>query len=478
MRENFLWGGATAANQCEGGWKEGNRGMGTVDVIPWGENRLPVMQGEKDYRQLPEDSYYPSREAIDMYNHYKEDIALFAEMGFKCYRFSFSWSRIFPTGEEEEANEEGLKFYEDFIDELLKYGIEPVVTICHFDMPLALVEKYDSWKNRKVIDCFVKYCDAIFRRFRDKVTYWITFNEINMLLHLPFMGAGIRFSEGENEMQVKYQAAHNELVASAMATRVAHQINPDFKIGCMLAAGNFYPFSCNPKDVWESIKKDRDNYFFIDVQARGEYPAYAKKMFEREGIKLETGPEDDEILKEHTVDFISFSYYSSRCVSTAEEAITESTSGNVMKSVKNPYLKESEWGWQIDPLGLRVTLNTLYDRYQKPLFIVENGLGAVDRLEEDGSIIDDYRINYLEEHIKAMIEAVDEDGVDLLGYTPWGCIDLVSASTGEMKKRYGFIYVDKDNEGNGSLKRSRKKSFEWYKNVITSNGAVLKESGS
>jgi 6-phospho-beta-glucosidase len=478
MRENFLWGGATAANQCEGGWKEGNRGMGTVDVIPWGENRLPVMQGEKDYRQLPEDSYYPSREAIDMYNHYKEDIALFAEMGFKCYRFSFSWSRIFPTGEEEEANEEGLKFYEDFIDELLKYGIEPVVTICHFDMPLALVEKYDSWKNRKVIDCFVKYCDAIFRRFRDKVTYWITFNEINMLLHLPFMGAGIRFSEGENEMQVKYQAAHNELVASAMATRLAHQINPDFKIGCMLAAGNFYPFSCNPKDVWESIKKDRDNYFFIDVQARGEYPAYAKKMFEREGIKLETGPEDDEILKEHTVDFISFSYYSSRCVSTAEEAITESTSGNVMKSVKNPYLKESEWGWQIDPLGLRVTLNTLYDRYQKPLFIVENGLGAVDRLEEDGSIIDDHRINYLEEHIKAMIEAVDEDGVDLLGYTPWGCIDLVSASTGEMKKRYGFIYVDKDNEGNGSLKRSRKKSFEWYKNVITSNGAVLKESGS
>ncbi|WP_312445310.1 6-phospho-beta-glucosidase [Lacrimispora sp.] len=474
MRENFLWGGATAANQCEGGWKEGNRGQGTVDVIPWGEKRFPIMQGEMDYRQLPEDSYYPSREAIDMFNHYKEDIALFAEMGFKCYRFSFSWSRIFPTGEEKEPNEEGLKFYEDFIDELLKYGIEPVVTICHFDVPLALVEKYGSWKNRKVIDCFIKYCDAIFRRFRDKVTYWITFNEINMLLHLPFMGAGIRFTEGEDETQVKYQAAHNELVASAMATRLAHQINPDFKVGCMLAAGNFYPYSCNPEDVWESIKKDRDNYFFIDVQARGEYPAYAKKMFEREGIKLERSPEDDEILKEHTVDFISFSYYASRCASTSEEITTKSTSGNVMKSIKNPYLKESEWGWQIDPLGLRITLNTLYDRYQKPLFIVENGLGAVDSLEEDGSIIDDYRISYLEEHIKAMMEAVDEDGVDLLGYTPWGCIDLVSASTGEMKKRYGFIYVDKDNEGNGTLKRSRKKSFEWYKNVIASNGAVLK----
>ncbi|GLC81311.1 glycosyl hydrolase [Lacrimispora brassicae] len=474
MRENFLWGGATAANQCEGGWKEGKRGMGTVDVIPWGENRFPVMGGEMDYRQLPEDSYYPSREAIDMYHHYKEDIALFAEMGFKCYRFSFSWSRIFPTGEEEEPNEEGLKFYEDFIDELLKYGIEPVVTICHFDVPLALVEKYGSWKNRKVIECFTKYCDAIFRRFRDKVTYWITFNEINMLLHLPFMGAGIRFSEGEDEKQVKYQAAHNELVASALATGLAHQINPDFKVGCMLAAGNFYPYSCNPEDVWDGINKDRDNYFFIDVQARGEYPAYAKKMFEREGIELETGPEDDEILKENTVDFISFSYYSSRCTSTSEEVIAKSTSGNVMKSIRNPYLKASEWGWQIDPLGLRITLNTLYDRYQKPLFIVENGLGAVDKVEDDGSIIDDYRISYLEEHIKAMMDAVDEDGVDLLGYTPWGCIDLVSASTGEMKKRYGFIYVDKDNEGKGTLKRSRKKSFEWYKQVIATNGAVLK----
>ncbi|MFT4105261.1 MAG: 6-phospho-beta-glucosidase [Lacrimispora sp.] len=474
MRENFLWGGATAANQCEGGWKEGNRGMGSVDVIPWGESRFPVMLGNMDYRQLPEDSYYPSREAIDMYGRYREDIALFAEMGFKCYRFSFSWSRIFPTGEEDTPNEEGLKFYEDFIDELLKYGIEPVVTICHFDVPLALVEKYGSWKNRKVIDCFMKYCEAIFNRFRDKVTYWITFNEINMLLHAPFMGAGILFEEGEDKRQVKYQAAHNELVASAMATGLGHRINPDFKFGCMLAAGNFYPYSCNPEDVWESLGKDRENYFFIDVQARGEYPAYAKKMFEREGITLETGADDDKILKENTVDFISFSYYSSRCASTSEEVIAKSTSGNVVKTIRNPYLKASEWGWQIDPLGLRITLNILYDRYQKPLFIVENGLGAVDQVEEDGSISDDYRIAYLEDHIREMMKAVDVDGVDLLGYTPWGCIDLVSASTGEMKKRYGFIYVDKDNQGDGTLNRSRKKSFEWYKNVIATNGGILK----
>lgn len=474
MRKDFLWGGATAANQCEGGFKEGNRGMGSVDVIPWGENRFPVMLGDMDYRQLPEDSYYPSREAIDMYHRYKEDIALFAEMGFKCYRFSFSWSRIFPTGEEETPNEEGLKFYEDFIDELLKYNIEPVITICHFDVPLALVEKYGSWKNRRLIDCYLKYCDAIFRRFKDKVKYWLTFNEINMLLHLPFMGAGIRFQEGENKIQVKYQAAHNELVASAKATRLAHQINPDFKIGCMLAAGNYYPYSCKPEDVFEALNKDRENYFFIDVQARGEYPAYAKKMFEREGIVLETEEEDYTVLKEHTVDFISFSYYSSRCASTDKDLLRKSTAGNAMPTIKNPYLKASEWGWQIDPLGLRITMNTLYDRYQKPLFIVENGLGAIDRVAEDGSVSDDYRIEYLKEHIKAMMYAVDVDGVDLLGYTPWGCIDLVSASTGEMSKRYGFIYVDKDDAGNGTLKRSRKKSFEWYKRVIETNGEVLK----
>lgn len=473
MRKDFLWGGATAANQCEGGYLEGGKGMGTVDVVPWGENRFPIMLGEMNYKDLPDDSYYPSREAIDMYHHYKEDIALFAEMGFKCYRFSLSWSRIFPTGEEEIPNEEGLKFYEEVIDELLKYNIEPVITICHFDVPLALADKYGSWKNRKLIDCFVHYCEAIFRRFKGKVKYWITFNEINMLLHLPFMGAGILFEEGENVNQVKYQAAHNELVASAMATRLAHEIDPECKVGCMLAAGNFYPYSCNPDDVWKAMEKDRDNYFFIDVQARGQYPAYAMKFFEREGITLNAEEEDYRILRENTVDYISFSYYSSRCASADPDILKKSTAGNVMKSIKNPYLKASDWGWQIDPLGLRITLNTLYDRYQKPLFIVENGLGAADFMEADGTVTDDYRIDYLREHIKAMMDAVDLDGVDLLGYTPWGCIDLVSASTGEMKKRYGFIYVEKDNEGNGTLKRSRKKSFYWYQKVIETNGASL-----
>ena len=476
MNKDFLWGGATAANQCEGGYLSDGKELAIVDVLPTGKYRFPVMLGEMDYKTLPKDTVYPSREAIDMYHHYKEDIALFAEMGFKCYRFSFSWSRIFPNGEEDEPNEAGLKYYENFIDELLKYNIEPIVTICHFDMPLALVEKYGSWRSRKVIDCYVKYCKVIFNRFKDKVKYWITFNEINMLMHLPFMGAGISFHEGENQKQVQYQAAHHELVASALATKLAHEINPEFKIGCMLAAGNFYPYSCNPQDVWEGMKKDRENYFFIDVQARGEYGCYAKKMMEHEGVKLEMEKDDLKILKENTVDFISLSYYASRCASTDKDVLSKATAGNVMKSVRNPYLEVSEWGWQIDPMGLRITLNTLYDRYQKPLFIVENGLGAIDKIEEDGSIQDDYRIQYLEAHIKALIQAVEEDGVDLIGYTPWGCIDLVSASTGEMKKRYGFIYVDKDDTGKGTLERKRKKSFEWYKEVIATNGNNLMES--
>ena len=469
LRKDFLWGGATAANQCEGGYLAGGKGLGTVDVIPWGEHRRAVMEGKMHYNDLPKDAYFPSHEAIDMYHNYKEDIALFAEMGFKCYRFSFAWSRIFPTGLESEPNEEGLAFYESFIDELLKYNIEPVVTICHFDVPLALEQKYGSWRSRELIDAYVKYCEVIFKRFNGKVKYWMTFNEINMLMHLPFLGAGIMFREGENELQVKYQAAHNELVASALATKLAHEINPDNKVGCMLAAGQFYPYSCKPEDVLEGMEKDRNNYFFIDVQSRGAYPAYAKKLLERNNIQLEMGEDDERILKENTVDYIAFSYYSSRLASK-DPNVGERTAGNVISTLRNPHLKASEWGWQIDPLGLRITMNALYDRYQKPLFIVENGLGAMDVLNEEGTVEDDYRIAYLEAHIKEMIKAVELDGVDLLGYTSWGCIDLVSASTGEMKKRYGFIYVDKDNAGNGDLKRYKKKSFNWYKNVIANNG--------
>jgi 6-phospho-beta-glucosidase len=323
-----------------------------------------------------------------------------------------------------------------------------------------------------MVEHYERLCTTLFNRYKDKVKYWLTFNEINMLLHLPFIGAGLTFDEGENEEEIKYQAAHHQLIASAKATEIARKINPNFKIGCMLAGASTYANTCAPEDVWKSITRDRENYFFIDVQSRGAYPNYAKKMFARNNINLNMEAGDEEILRNNTVDFISFSYYASRLTS-ADQNVNTKTSGNVFLTLRNPYLKASEWGWQIDPLGLRITLNALYDRYQKPLFIVENGLGAVDIPDKDGYVEDDYRIEYLREHIKAMKAAINEDGVELMGYTPWGCIDLVSASTGEMKKRYGFIYVDKDNEGKGTLARSKKKSFYWYKKVIASNGEEL-----
>lgn len=475
MPKEFLWGGATAANQCEGAYNEGGRGLSSVDVVPFGPDRMPVARGLKKMLSCDDEHTYPAHEAIDMYHHYKDDIALFGEMGFKCYRLSISWTRILPNGDDETPNEEGLAFYDSLFDECLKYGIEPLVTICHFDAPIALIQKYGGWKDRRMVDAFTHYCEILFEHFGKKVKYWITFNEINMLLHMPFMGAGIYFEEGEDREQIKYQAAHHELVASAKAVKLAHRMMPGSMVGCMLAAGQFYPYSCAPADVYKAMECDRDNYFFIDAQVRGAYPVWAKKRMERAGIKLHMEPDDEAELMEGTVDFISFSYYCSRCMSADPEIIkNHSRGGNaVISAVVNPHLKSSEWGWQIDPLGLRVTLNTLYDRYQKPLFIVENGLGANDVVEEDGSIHDAYRIDYMREHIKAMIDAVNEDGIPLLGYTCWGCIDLVSASTGEMKKRYGMVYVDKQNDGTGTLKRMKKDSFYWYKKVIASNGEDL-----
>ena len=470
MKADFLWGGATAANQVEGAWDKDGRGPAIVDVLPHGEYRMPVMLGQMDYRDLPEGTYFPGREAVDHVGHYKEDIKLLAELGLKAYRFSMSWSRIFPTGVEAEPNQAGLDYYRNFIQELRSYDIEPIVTICHFDMPLYLIEEFGGWKNRRTIDFYLNYCRVLFETFKDQVKYWITFNEINMLMHLPFMGAGIGFEEGENPTQVKYQAAHYELVASARATELAHAINPDFQVGCMLAAGSVYPYSCNPQDVWKAQEMDRENYFFIDVQARGAYPNYALKFFEREGLELDMTQEDLAVLKAHPVDFISLSYYNSRCVRTDGEG--EAGGGNVFASAKNPYLEVSEWGWPIDPLGFRITLNALWDRYQKPLFVVENGLGARDEFDGE-KIEDDYRIDYLSAHVAAMKEAIDEDGVEVLGYTPWGVIDLISATTGEMSKRYGLVYVDKNDDGSGSYKRYKKKSFAWYQKVIETNGEEL-----
>ncbi len=472
LDKNFLWGGATAANQAEGGYNKGGRGLSNVDVIPWGPERKNITAGNRKMLDFEEGFYYPAQVAINMYENYMEDIKLFAEMGFKTYRMSISWTRIFPNGDDKIPNEEGLEYYENIFKELRKYNIEPLVTLTHFDIPMNLIKKFGAWRSRKMIDAYVKYCETVLKRYKGLVKYWLTINEINMILHHPFVGAGIYFEEGENKDQIKYQAAHHQLVASAIVTKIAHEIDPENRIGCMLAGGNNYPFSCRPEDYKLAIDRDRDNYFFIDVQARGKYPHYALKKFEKENLEIIFNEDDEKILEEGVTDFVSFSYYASRVAATNPGELTETT-GNVYNTIKNPYLESSEWGWQIDPLGLRNSLNVLYDRYQKPLFIVENGLGAIDIPDEKGYVEDDYRIEYIREHIKAFKAAVEEDGVELLGYTTWGCIDLISASTGEMSKRYGFIYVDRDDAGNGSLKRSKKKSFEWYKKVIESNGENL-----
>lgn len=413
LPENFLWGGATAANQFEGAWDAEGKGLGLIDVIPYGKDRGPVTRGELRMLDCDEEHLYPSHQAVDHYHHFKEDIALFGEMGFKCYRLSISWTRIFPNGDEDTPNEAGLRFYDEVFDECRKYGIEPLVTLCHFDLPVHLIKKFGGWKSRQMIDCFTKYCRTVFTRYRDKVKYWITFNEINMLHHMPFSACGLLVDEGENPEQVKYICAHHELLASARAVQLAHEIIPGSMVGCMLAGGSFYPYTCAPEDVWKAKQTERSNYFFIDIQSRGAYPNYALKQLERDGIKIDWQTGDKELLANGTVDFISFSYYCSRCMSADPEVLKNRIAANAFKTVRNPHLKASEWGWQIDPLGLRITINDLYDRYQKPLFIVENGLGAKDRIEEDGTIEDDYRIDYLREHIRAMRDAVLEDGIPL-----------------------------------------------------------------
>lgn len=485
--KEFLWGGATAANQYEGGYLDGGKGLACADTITDGDMKTPrkimieLENGERKFINrfedvpanakavIDENTYYPSHVATDFYHHYKEDINLLGEMGFNSFRMSINWSRIFPNGDDETPNEEGLLFYDKVFDECHKNGIEPIVTINHFDLPLNLAIKYEGWLDRRTIGFFTKYCDTIFNRYKDKVKYWMTFNEINCIELGSYMAGGVIARDKQTTMQ----AAHHQFVASAKAVILGHKINPEFKIGCMLAYMLNYPYSCNPDDVLLAWQKSSSNYFYTDVQCRGYYPSYKLKEFEREGINIKMEDGDKEILKEGKVDYLAFSYYMSLTVSANPEDGTKKSSGNLMGGLKNPYLEESDWGWAIDPTGMRVALNYLYDRYQIPLFIVENGLGAFDKVEEDGSINDDYRIDYLRKHIKAMDDAINIDGVDLMGYTPWGCIDLVSASTGEMAKRYGFIYVDKYDDGTGDYSRKEKKSFNWYKKVIASNGTDL-----
>lgn len=473
--EDFLWGGAVAAHQFEGGWNEGGKEASVIDVMTAGAHGIP----RKITDGILDTEFYPNHEAIDFYHHYKKDIALFAEMGFKCFRTSIAWTRIFPKGDEAEPNEEGLAFYDKVFDELQKYNIEPVITLSHFEMPLHLANEYGGWMNRKVIDYFVKFATTCFERYKTKVKYWMTFNEINNQMNyknatFSWSNSGVIFTKYENPEEAMYQAAHHELVASALAVKAGHEINPDFQIGCMISMIPIYPFSCRPEDMMLSVQEMHMRYFFTDIHCRGHYPAYAKKMFERKNFHVQMEEQDAEILRDGTVDYIGFSYYMSNVVdSQVTRDVSKEINASSSHSTSNPYIKSTDWGWAIDPVGLRYSLNVLYERYEKPLFIVENGFGAIDIKKEDGTCEDDARISYLKAHIEEMGKAVSEDGVELMGYTPWGCIDLVSFTTGEMKKRYGFIYVDRNDDGSGTMERSKKKSFDWYKEVIASNGANL-----
>lgn len=475
ISEEFLWGGAIAANQCEGAWNLDGKGVSVSDMCTNGSQTSP----KRITREFEEGTIYPSRDSIDFYHHYKDDIALFAEMGFKCFRLSIAWTRIFPTGFEEQPNEKGLAYYDNVFDECLKHGIEPIVTISHYEMPFELTKQINGWASRDCIDYYMNYCKVIFDRYQNKVKHWITFNEMNLgaspignYLSLGILNEGTEtFKQQVDDPQKRLQGFHHQLVASAKAVSYAHEYYPEFKVGGMLAFINLYPLTCKPEDMLATQQKMQlMNWLCGDVLARGEYPAFSERYYEENQIQLVTESGDAEILKSGTVDFIAISYYVSNC--HAEKPDEAMTSGNMVGGLKNPYLKASDWGWQIDPIGLRYALNELYDRYQLPIMIAENGLGAADTPDPDGNIEDDYRIDYIKEHIIQMKEAI-ADGVDVFSYTPWGCIDLVSATTGEMAKRYGFIYVNKHDDGSGDLSRSRKKSFHWYKTVIATNGENL-----
>ena len=487
--KDFLWGGATAANQYEGGWDTGQKGVSVADCCTRGSRNQPRLvtyktkSGEikadelfglnvmEDVEFGCFDGYdYPSHQATDFYHHFKEDIALMAEMGFKAYRMSINWTRIYPLGYELVPNEEGLKFYDDVFDELLKYGIEPIVTLSHYEVPVGLTNRWQAWKDSQTIECFCRYVEILANRYKGKVKYWLTFNEINCLELGTWSGAGVATTDSQDIADI----SKNQLLASAKAVQILHQVDQNNLVGNMIAFTVFYPYTCHPNDVLKNWTKMNESYFYCDVQVRGYYPKYKLQEYKKNNINITLSEDEKACLLAGTVDFISFSYYMSGTVSSDSQVIA-TQSGNMFTGVTNPYLESTDWGWQIDPVGLRLALNFLYERYQKPLMIVENGLGAIDKVEKNGMIHDDYRIAYLKSHIIEMNKAIHEDGVDLIGYMPWGCIDIISASTGEMHKRYGFVYVNFQDDGSGDGERIKKDSFYWYQKVIKSHGLYLLE---
>ena len=485
FRKDFMWGGAMAANQVEGAFDEGGKGLSVADVAEFRPNvdvrnyRATVAVSEAQIRRAKEEKgtgQYPKRRGVDFYHRYREDLALFASMGTKMLRVSVAWTRLFPEGEEESPNEEGIAFYRSLFSEMRKRGIEPMVTLAHYEMPLALAERYNGWCDRRVVECFARFARTCFSRFGDQVRYWLSFNEIDSIFRHPFTSAGILPERsGEHLRSDILQGMHHQLVAGAMATRDCHRMVPGGQMGCMLTKLTTYPATCSPEDVLAAQRKNRENLLFSDVQVGGKYPVLFLEEWKREGVFPQMEEGDLALLAEHPADFLSISYYMSLCASAHPEQ-HEHTAGNTVMGVKNPYLATTDWGWQVDPTGLEISLLELYDRYAVPLYVVENGLGCRDTAEEDGSIHDSYRIEYLAAHIAAMGRAVAQ-GADVRGYLMWAPLDLISASTSEMSKRYGLIYVDQNDTGEGTLARTPKDSYEWYRRVIQSNGEDLSWKG-
>ena len=480
--DGFWWGGASADCQYEGGFNEGGRGISTTDYVTNGSHTVPRQvtyitkdgqKGSSSFRTpIPEgakgafheECYYPSHQAVDFYHHYKEDIKLLSEMNFNMYRFSICWARLFPTGMEEEVNEEGLQFYVNVVDELRKYNIEPLVTICHDELPAYLADEYDGWSSRITIDSYLRLCKVLFETFKGKIKYWLTFNELNLCKGYAMMGTH------STDPQTHYQAMHHAFVASAYAVKMGKEMMPEAMFGNMYAMSMPYPLTPKPEDVLKTQEIRRSGQFYYpDVMVKGFYPPYALKMLEKLGVTLKMEDDDLDMLRNYPLDFVGFSYYASTTVNKDTKVAL-----NGLSADRNPYLEATPWGWTIDPVGLRFVLNELQDRYNKPLMIVENGMGEIDTFENN-TVIDDYRISYLQEHFRNMHAAIYEDGVNLIGYTMWAPIDLVSMGNVQLKKRYGFVYVDMDDVGNGTKKRYRKKSFEWIRKFYGSNGATLEE---
>lgn len=468
MQHNFLWGGSIAAHQCEGSWQEGGKGPAIMDFVTKGSKKVP----REITKVICSDKEYPSHKGIDFYNRYKEDIALFKEMGFTALRISIDWSRIFPKGDEKEPNQAGLAFYDAVINTLIENELEPIITLYHFEMPIHLVHEYGSWTNRKLVDFYLHYCETIMRHFKGRVKYWVTFNETNHLVPeteqadiFTYLVSGLKYSEMKDPDRELAMIGYHMCLASVKAVRLAHEIDQKSMIGCVFGLNPIYPVNCDPVNVLKAFLENEEDYYQVDAMCNGVFPKYKLKEYAKKGIELSVSDNDRKAFEEGTIDFIGLNYYLSS-VALPESNGDESES--MFGGMQNPYLEQSKWGWGIDPTGIRYVMNYLYRKYSLPILITENGLGAVDELTKDKKIHDQYRIDYLEKHIEAVTEAVNEDNVESLGYLVWGPIDLVSASTGEMSKRYGFIYVDLDDEGKGSMERYKKDSFNWFKEKIAS----------